>query len=401
MPDAQGQPTAQDLIKQKLMGLLQFGKKGAPTPGAGPTDNIPVNPDQNPDYQREPGGLLKRGQADAQARASIAQPPTQQSPTDVTDQNQNLPTTLTPVTPQGGQKPTTAGAPGTVQKDPTLPAFVPPAPPTPFSPPSMKSRLAHTFMYGALEGVKPAIEYNENIGTQEQKSAQDVQNYPQTLAAARTKYAQDQAALAKTNAETAKDRFDAQAKPTAPVKDTVDQQLAEAIRTNDTAMTDRILDVEKRQAAVKQDPAEMQLAEWKLALFKNDPKAFQAMYGEHGEKPETAGEFQYSLYKHDRPAFDAIFGGKDRTNTANQLKFLQGERDKVAQTYEKQINDILTTPEEKTALQNEMQQRLANYDQQIQSLNAGQQPAAAPGAPAPGGPAPVQPKAPNDPLGIR
>ena len=211
MPDPQGNPTPQELLLQKLKAVLQFGKNGNPNQGkpSGVEGNVPVNPDDS--YPREDSGLLKRG-------ATIAQQG-QPQPTDATGQPKPGAPTITPVTAQGSpQQPATGGKPGPTQPTPQLPAFVPPAPPTPFTPPSKLSRLGHTLAYGVLQGVDPAIQYNQNIGTEERKSAQDVKNYPQTLAAAKIKYAQDQAELANKNASTANLNREAQGTPTDPRK---------------------------------------------------------------------------------------------------------------------------------------------------------------------------------------
>jgi hypothetical protein len=221
----------QDVL-DKLKNALRFGKGGAPA--SGPQGNVPVNPDLNPDYQREPGGLLKRG---------AATPGTQPSPTDATQQQGTPAPTLTPSTPQGQKPAPTTG--GTAPKPQLTDAQwaqqnpgAAPAPPTPFTPPSLRSRLGHTLMYGALEGVKPAIEYNQNIGTQEKASQTAQQNYPQTLHAAREKEEMTQADLANKQATTANLQSETANRG---VPKNADEQLTKAIADKDQRTIDTVI----------------------------------------------------------------------------------------------------------------------------------------------------------------
>lgn len=375
--------SAADLIKQKLAQMLQLGK----TPNAATPRGTPP--------------FVKPGMAP------------QQTPTDQTPDANPPPTIQQQVTPQDGpqkQPPPATGTPATPKASPMPDAEwaknnpgAAPAPPTPFTEPSGKEKLKNYLLYGLgglfdrEKGVTgAALDYKKNLDAQRQAATTAQQNYPQTLHAARTAAENTDLSQKHTAADTANlesetaYRGDQQH---APVKYTMDEQLAKAIGENDAATVNRILDVQARQAGAKQDPGELQLANWKLELYKTNPKAFDAMYGEHGARPETPGEFQYHLYKTDRPAFDAIFGGKDRAAEGQQLKFLQQERDKVSAEYDKRMGDVLTTPQEKAQLTADKAARLKNYDDQIATLRAGQpQPTAAPGAPA---------HAAADPLGIR
>jgi hypothetical protein len=281
-----------DLLKRKLAGMLQNGKTAQPpqqgqqlTPQAPPT-----GVDQNSGYQREPdSGLLKRGASTQQS----AQPPSYMQ-TDVTDPNKPAAPTVNQTTPQGAPKQPPTGAPPAAKPYQTdeqwaaaNPGAVPALTPTPPKL-SFGEKLKKSLAYG--------MPYWDAREQQTQEAVKEQRNLPQTIHEARMKDEAARAAVGKTEAETANQNAEAQARLNPPQKlppatpiEQVEEDYRKQAQAGDTAQADKSLDMLTRlQTALHPELADAKDA-FQLLMKQHPQYTFdQAMAAINAAKPEPA-----------------------------------------------------------------------------------------------------------------